>query len=260
MAEPPPWYHNQSLEERLQQQVMAAPPSMRVAMLYDTAANLRAFMHRFQDDAREIIPRYLEHEFKVRLGDMDPGGPWPELDDELVTSRCDFAYSPVDAPETLWLLDYKTLGWSKTDPQTGLLQSWNPKGRWRLSWQSLINLHAARAEHPDVRGFIILRATRQEPWDFDRHPLNIPKLPYQEAASTCRHAIKRENELTARLERGEKPIPQYGSCHGEYGSCDYIEYCTAATERDRQAVLEEDFVQPSSDAIARARSALKIVR
>lgn len=184
------------------------------------------------------IPRFVEEEFGATIGELDPGGPHPELDAERITCRSDLI---IESNGEYWAVDYKCSAGTFNQER---LEPWKDDGEYRMHWQAIVNLHILRKRlDKPVRGFIIQRIKRKAPYDFDRRALKIPVLAYQTAPRSMRMFVKRENELLARLRAGEKPVPNYACCQGRYGACDYINLCGADSEAMRDLVFDQEFVQ-----------------
>ena len=255
MAEKPEWFHRTSLAEKLDEHAQSLHPSLRDKLIEMTYENLVAFQ-AWLEEVGDHPTVFLEHEYKARVGDIDPGGPWPEVDDELVTARSDRTYRTESG---LWIMDYKSVGRSGCN-RNGLLKTWDPRGKYALNWQSFINLLVSRAAGFDTRGFVILRTTRQAPYDFDRKPLTIPSAPYKAAARVVRECVKHEHTLIKKLDEGGSPSPRFHACHNEYGACDYLDICLAETEADQHRVVAENFKQAPQDVIQRVRKSLRVIQ
>jgi hypothetical protein len=181
------------------------------------------------------------------------------LDNDVITSRNDLVY---ESESGIWIMDYKTVGRSKTNSRTGRLIRWNEANEFALNWQSLINLHILRAKlGPRVRGFVVTRATRQPPYDFDRNPLTIPSIAYMEAPRAAREAVLHEYEVMRKIEQGSKPRPSYHACWGRYGACDYRDVCRAHTEEERAKILTgPSYTQMPAAEIQAFKSRLRVVQ
>ena len=217
MDEKPAWFHQEDLYAKLEKQGRGYPELIEMAK-----ANLAEYMEWYADDRHNLKPLHIEKDFWATLGELDPGGPWPELDDEVVTCRSDLVY---ESDAGIWILDYKTFGASKVNRRTGRLFKWKPDGEFHLNFQVMMNLHILRQPRyfgASLNGFVIQRSTRQAPFDFDRHPLTIPTLAYQETPRNIRRLVKKEHETMAMVARGEDPPASLGyACIGRYGYCDY---------------------------------------
>src|SRR5262249_49276293 len=158
--------------------------------------------------------------------------------------RSDLLYE-TDAGN-IWIMDYKTHGRSRVNPKTGRLTQWKEEGEYAINFQVLMNLHILRARLGyRVRGFVIQRCTRQEPYDFDRHVLTIPEGPYRDAPRMMRELVKEEYDVVAKIEAGGRPSPRYHACYGRYGACDYRYVCLAATQDKMHERLLEAYNQAS---------------
>jgi hypothetical protein len=182
-------------------------------------------------------PVYVEEEFRATLGELDPGGPYPELDDEVITCRSDLV---VEQNGELLIVDYKcTAGeWGQER-----LPRWSDNNEYRIFWQAMINLHILRKrlDRP-VRGFVILRVKRKAPFDFDRNLLQIPQIAYDRTPRIAREFVRRELDLIRRVEAGERPVQNFSSCFAKYGACDFINLCGASTTEFQQQVLDMDYI------------------
>lgn len=252
------WFEQQSLLDALRIQAQGIVEPARTELTRMALANFVHYRRRYEDDARVIVPIAIEEEFAATLGELDPGGPWPELDQDLVTCRSDMVYR--DLSGGVWIMDYKSHGRSKVNPRTGLLTKWASDGEYSLNWQVLINLLVLRARIGRVDGFVIQRTTRQEPYDFDRHVLTIPLLAYQEAGRVARELVHREYEVKEKIARGEKPSPRFHACYGRYGPCDYHYVCTAATREEMNTRLQSStYTHMPAEQVAALNARLRVV-
>jgi hypothetical protein len=182
-------------------------------------------------------PVYVEEEFRATLGELDPGGPYPELDDEVITCRSDLV---VEQNGELLIVDYKcTSGeWGQER-----LPRWSDNNEYRIFWQAMINLQILRKrlDRP-VRGFIILRVKRKAPFDFDRNLLQIPQIAYDRTPRIAREFVRRELDLIRRLDAGERPVQNFSNCFSKHGPCDYLNLCGANTSEFQQQILDLDYV------------------
>ena len=230
-----PWFYQRTLEERLKIQGRDWPDLVDMAK-----ENLSEYMNVYRDEP--VTPLYIEREFSARLGEIDPGGPWPELDDEEVTCRTDLVFENESG---LWIMDYKSLGRSKCR-RDGTLMRWKEDGEYALNWQVLVNLWLVRHElGSKVRGFIVQRTTRHKPYDFDRHVLTVPVKAYKETPRQLRYRVHHEREVVRKLEAGERPKASFHACYGRYGPCDYWDACKAPDDASFQAIIASDFDRPT---------------
>jgi hypothetical protein len=179
------------------------------------------------------IPTHVEQEFTATLKQLDPDGPDHTLNDEVVTCRTDLI---VQNQGKLWIVDHKTVGggWSKSLPRW--IQENND---YAIPWQAMVYLHVVRQELP-IAGLIINRLRRVEPYDFDRHVLEIPPMAYVQAPRAMREAIRLETEITFNAQQGVMPVPNLAACYKRYGQCDYIRVCAAQTKEEQIRLLGGD--------------------
>jgi len=235
----PHWFKVKDLYQALKDEGQG-----RDHVIESAKASLAAYMQEYAAD--DIRPMWIEKEWTAKLGELDPGGPWPELDDEEVTCRSDLVYELTRSGFGN-IMDHKSFGVSKTR-RDGTLVKWSPDGEFSLNWQILVNLQIVRAEllrmgrDPTwLRGFVIQRCTRNSPYVFDRNVVPISQAAYSYTPRLLRKAVKMELDLMARIEAGDAPDPNYDACYGKYGPCDYIDVCRAATDEQAKAVLLRDF-------------------
>lgn len=294
--ERPEWFFKTALRERLEQQARVIPEPERSKLLEMANNNLVMYMHRYKEDQANFKPIGIEEEHQATLGEIDPGTtfegateaevasrakavfgtddigyevistagavpvkirarPWPWLDKDIISSRYDLIY---ETPAGIWIMDYKTHGRSRVNPTTGRLSRWYEDGEYGLNWQVLINLVILRKRlGPRVLGFIIQRSTRQEPYDFDRHVLEIPQLAYDETPRVARELVKHEYDVKARIEAGGRPSPRFHACYGRYGPCDYREVCMLHTREAMLSRLNQSFTRPPADEIQRMWNGLR---
>ena len=234
-----PWFYERSLEERLQEQGRDWPDEVKMAK-----ENLAEYMQVYQGEP--VKPLFIEREFEARIGDIDPGGPYPELDDEVVTCRSDLVF---ENDAGIWIMDYKSLGRSKCR-KDGTLMRWKEDGEYALNWQVLVNLWLVRQElGPKVRGFVVQRTTRHRPYDFDRHVLTVPVKAYKETPRQLRLRALHEKEVREKLARGERPKASFHACYGRYGPCDYWDACKANDDAGFTRVISDDFEGPKPKVV-----------
>jgi len=254
----PPWYFEKTLQERLAEQSLAMPEPKRSELVKMALTNLHYYMQVYSTDREILRPLHIEEEFAATLGELDPGGPWPELDNDLVTCRPDLVY---EIGPWIWILDYKSHGRSRVNPKTGRLTRWKEDGEYAINWQVLINLLILRKRlGPRVRGFVIQRTTRQEPYDFDRTPLTIPQIPYEEAARTARELVRHEYQVMSKIEQGERPSARYHACYGRFGPCDYRYACLSPDRETMQKRLNSEYNRANDAEVTRLKSRLRVVQ
>jgi PD-(D/E)XK nuclease superfamily protein len=260
MTPPPAWFFEKSLAERIYEQALDIHEPARTELVQMAWNNFAAYRQIYAADGSYFRPIAIEEEFAATLGEIDPGGPWPELDNELVTCRSDLVYETLQDCD-VWGLDYKSHGRSRVNPRTGRLTRWKDDGEHAIDWQVLLNLLILRARlGPRVRGFVIQRTTRQPPYDFDRHVLTIPAVAYEEAGRTARELVKREIEVMQKIENGGKPSPRYYACQGRFGACDYRPVCMASSKEAMNNILAADYRRPPPAEVAAMHARLRVVR
>lgn len=235
LAVPPSWFTQTSLDDALLKDARHAPDLIRLAK---NAA--LAYAKRWAGEP--WVPYSVETEYKATLGELDPDGPFPELNDEVITCRSDLI---VESNGELWIVDHKCSAgqWGKD-----YLEPWKDDGEYRMSWQAMVNLMIVRKRLSEVTskpvsGFVINRVKRREPFDFDRHVLHMPLLAYAQAPRVARMFVREELRIYDDLAHGIKPTPNFSSCFGRYGSCDYINICAAESEDAQNRIMDMDFVQ-----------------
>jgi hypothetical protein len=236
MAQPPEWFHKKSLSDALEDDGEGHPELIRVAKeIYE------AFKHRFAGDTWK--PVSVEEEFEAPIGEIDPGGPDPTLDSEIVTCRTDLV---IESNGDLWIVDHKSTGGGYGGKDR--LETWKDDGEYKMNWQVLMNLHILRAPSNvkklggrTIRGFVIQRVKQRPPYDFDRHPISVPALAYQAAPRAAREYVAKERSIFAKIARGEAPSPNFSSCFGRYGKCDYHDLCASSSKQEQQAIMNTAF-------------------
>lgn len=235
MDPPPAWFHEKDLNTALEEKGAGLPDGIRKAKEV-----LVAYMHTYPDD--DLQPYTVEQQFTATLGELDPGGPHPELDNEVISCRPDLI-ARSGGILNIWDSKSARAGWSKRG-EPGRLERWSDKGPWALDWQSLVNLHIVRRRLSEpVQSFIIQRLKREPPYDFDRHVLKIPPRPYELAPRVAREAVYREIQIREKVKKGIAPTPSFWACYGRYGPCDYRDLCMAKAETQdevRRALYVED--------------------
>lgn len=184
-----------------------------------------------------LKPVYVEQEFKASIGQIDPGGPDPELDSEVISIRPDLV---AELNGELWIIDHKTQrgGWN-----SDRLSVWKDDGEFLMSWQAMLYLHVLRAlETRPVRGFLIQRIKRNPPYDHDRNPLRIPALAYRQVPRAARDMVRAELKIQAGLRNGIVPTPNFAACQGRYGPCDYRPLCSADSDVMKTLTMQTSYV------------------
>ena len=156
--------------------------------------------------------------------------------DEFVTARLDLV---VRINGRLYPVDIKSV-----NSRSGSLPALSDKGEYGLHWQSFIQRFCLQTKFltENIGPNIILRASRDTPYQFAHDPLTIRTRAYVEAAFTLVSAMAREKELKLAVAAGQKLPAHFWACYAR-GPCDYRDYCLADSDAARQAVLETDFVR-----------------
>lgn len=254
LRQQPSWFYEQTLDQALEEKGRGHPGdvlvSKRLLEQYRTTYTVEPW-----------TPFAIEEEFSATIGELDPGGPDPSLDGEVVTCRPDLlvlALHDVTRQPYLDVFDYKSAGknWEFADGKwriRGGLEPWKDDGGpYRIPWQPLVYLHilrapsnAAKLEHMNVRGFWIQRLTREPDrfgrHHFDRHLLTIPRVAYEETPRVMRAAVARERYIRDNAAKGIKPMPCTYACRTPFGACDFVDVCSAPTPEERLRVLNEDY-------------------
>ncbi len=231
----PEWFQPGQLDAWLNSQGNGQPDAIR------TAKEVYLY-YKNQTAGDSITPLFVEDEFSASLGELDPNGPYPELNDQRVSCRVDLV---AQMNGMVWIIDHKCTsgGWNSER-----LGRWQDDGEYKMSFQAMMNLHILRRRLPEMgieppRGFIIQRIKRKPPFDFDRNVIDIPTKAYEDAPKSARHLLRREMEIRKMVKDGVKPLPNFGRCYHRYGKCDYWNICTADSEARKQMVINTDFVQ-----------------
>lgn len=240
MPIPPAWTKERTLQEALEHDAQYA--SNKDELVRSTLAIYNAFQHFASGDAWH--PVAVEEEFRATIGDLDPGGPDSSLDHEVVTCRTDLV---VEINGELWIVDHKSSGGGYASGNGDRLPKWKHDGEYKLNWQVLMNLQILRASHNvsrlgrRVKGFIVQRIKQRPPYDFDRHVVQIAQLAYDDAPRTARGFVAAERQILERVQRGEKPLPNYSMCWGRYGACDYHDICGASSKAAQADIIARNF-------------------
>jgi len=254
MAQAPSWFYEQTLDAALEERGRGFPSDILLA---------KGLLEQYRTTyvQEPWTPFVIEEEFSASIGELDPGGPDPSLDSEVITCRPDLlvmATHEVTRTPVLDMFDYKTAGknWEFADGKwriRGGLEPWKDDGGpYRIFWQALVYLHilrtarnAARLENMQVRGFWIQRMTREpdrfQRHHFDRHLLTIPPVAYDQTPRLIRAAVAKERYIRENAEKGIKPLPCFHACRGPFGLCDFIDVCAARTPEDQLQVLARDY-------------------
>lgn len=234
MTEPPEWFKARTLADALDEDGEGHPDLIRAAKEIYEAYRLRHAGDTWR-------PVSVEQEYEATIGELDPGGPDPTLDSEVVTCRTDLV---IEANGDVWIVDHKSTGGQAGKDR---LAAWS-EAEWRLNWQVLMNLHILRAPSNvkrlggrTVKGFIIQRIKQRPPYDFDRHPVSVPLLAYHAAPRVARKYVAEERSILAMLDRGETPTPNFAMCQGRYGPCDYADLCAAGSKQEQQSIMNSSF-------------------
>ena len=231
LPERPDWYSVRTRDEQLELEGAGHPDLIRQAKdCYE------AWKQRHAGEAWH--PMYVEEEFKAPLHAMFGDSCPEDVRDEVVSCKVDLV---TRWNGQVWIVDHKC---SSGDARTGRLRRWDGDADYRLALQVFQNLYILRAclDEP-VRGFAIHRVKRSVPYDFDRHALQPPRIAYEQVQRTIIDAVRRERDITTRIERGEKPTPALGvACQTRYGPCDYHSICSADTIEDQQIAQAAEFI------------------
>lgn len=227
-----PAWTAEPLDVALEKDAMGQPT------LIDSAREMYAAYARHWDaEPGEMIS--VEEEFVSRLGDMIPDCP-EDVEDEEVSCRVD-AIRVVAGQAWVW--DHKT---SRANYRSGRLTAWKDNGGYDCALQIPQNLRILRAQsdprlaHWPIAGFVINRATREKPYDFDRHQVRLSPFVYESSPRMMIAAVRREKDMTTRFAGGEKPVPNFGyHCQ----RCDYRPICYANSRGERQRVIDSGFTQ-----------------
>lgn len=201
----------------------------------------RAYQHRYAGDA--LTPLIVEDEFSASLGELDPDPdrPWRDLDNERVTCRVDLV-ALVNGK--VWVVDHKCTGAGY--PAGQRLPRWQHDGEWKMNLQVMMNLHILRKRLPELgypapTGFMINRIKRRVPYDFDRNPVGVPDLAYEEMPRQVRGLVHKERLVQDNMKAGIKPVANYGACWTRYGACDYHDFCGADSQEERDRIMQFNY-------------------
>ena len=225
----------------------AARPDLEAALIEDSEGRLDLVK-----EARDMYAAYclnyaadpwtpvaVEEEFRATVGELDPGGPDPTLDDEVVSCRTDLV---VEMNGLTWIVDHKT---AAPDRRSGRLYAWNGCADWKLNLQVLQNLLILRKRMPErfVHSFSINRIKKERPFNgFERNTVDVPAMAYQIAPKLIREAVRRERDLRRRIEAGGDPVSNFGSCYGRFGPCSFFDLCTAHSEDQQNQLFSKLYV------------------
>lgn len=249
-AQQPPWFGQQTLEEKWRE-ISGARPK-----LIDLAREAtRRYMELYHDEHTHpewpIKTVWCEHEFSATIAELDPGGAVDRhkgrtayddvLDREVVTARYDRVVQFYD--QSLGIQDYK---FTEIGATSGALHRWKGNGEYTVDWQVLLGLKILRVRVKShiVDGWSIRRIRWGKHFDSDTQPLDIPQGPYEDVGNVARVQVAAELEYRARLAAGEARLDRrYWVCKGtRYGPCDYRPLC-AATKAEHARLLHEEYVQ-----------------
>ena len=256
----PAWFFAQDMHATL-----AEKAKHRLTLIDNAIRSLECYTH-WEEDI--IEPLHVEHEFAATLGSVDPEGPRPDLNDEIVTCRTDLVARISNAAGTgVYIIDHKSKGRWDSD-KYGRLKTWNPDGEFSLDFQVLTNLHLVRKalEPMHVNGFMIQRLRRELPWDFDRNVLNVGRLPYAQTPRLMRLAVMAEKDAETAIEKYDDANPacagsdksqridaafqpefaRYHACYGRWGACDYRDLCMADDTDEREALVQLNYKKPEA--------------
>ena len=255
MEQVPAWVHEKSLDEELEHDAEGLGDAGKAR---ETIATVRDVMREYtwKYEGEPWVPVAVEEQISMRLGDMREAraGEDKSLDDVVVTCRPDLVVRCPDG--LLRLVDHKTTSdahWRDKD----MLPDWpEDGGSYRVPWQMMLYLWIARHHmgQAEISGFVINRIKRTKGWksgryDMDRHELRIPVTFYEKVPEIVRATVAREREVERAVERGEKPIGLPWACHGPFGPCDYVDWCTAPTNRHRGALLGQPVLKDDDEEL-----------
>lgn len=196
------------------------------------------------------IPIAVETERWATLGEIDPGGPWPELDSEIVTCRNDLEVE-VEGPGTIGINDFKTQSIYGQD-----LPKWNADTTpFRLDWQAADNMvvttaHYRREGKRPPSFFAIQRVTRKtdakKRHKFDRNPVTIPPTIMEDTPRLLRMGVRKELDVIDRMKAGHRVMRDgvvKGACYHRFGACDFADFCAGKSKEARALILAEQYHQ-----------------
>lgn len=256
----PEWFYTAPIEDVLKSTSRGHPE--RIQLAKDC---YMAYFARYR--AEPLWPIAVEEEFSARVGEIDPGGPNPELDELTVTCKPDLL---VEERGEIIYDDHKS---TEADRRAQRLPIWHDDGEYALSNQIFQNLHILRIhfgrQQRIVRGARINRVRRVRPYDFDRNDVIIGSLAYAQAARGIRNKARRRAEAKRRLidlgfmlpgsnvpldDRWREQIIQalatrdidanYDACSGRFGDCELRALCLAGDVARQRLLLDKIFTWP----------------
>lgn len=241
----PDWYRQKTLEQALEEEGTGAYRAIQLAL-----GVYKAYPKAYPNDSWQ--PLAIEHELATSVGALrrhvSPSCAPHPMDDQIVSSRLDLIMFINDQ---VWHADYKSVG--ATRARNGHLAPLNPNGEYAISWQFTVQTLILRALlGTTYRGMMIERVLRADPPQFERDYMPIATGPYLEAPDTIAVACQRETELvTWVLKQGitrpweRLPEGYFWSCFSWGQECEYRPICKAPHERDRKAIIENDYEHKS---------------
>lgn len=191
-----------------------------------------------------MVPLYVEQEFTASIGELDPGGPFPELDGEVVSCRSDLVAS---INGDVVIVDHKCLaGEWKVDRLPAL----PPQNDYTRSLQLRVNMllvgaHQRRLGLPEPAGFMIQRLKRKLPFDMARDDIEIPPGAMAEAVRTLRLLVRRELAVRAQFDLDPwSVLPNDSQCTTKFGPCEYAGICNARPD-EREQLIQLEYVSVS---------------
>lgn len=234
---PPSWYVGKELWTP-EQQIDAIGAREQVAQR-TTALDVFHY-YKSQTVGEPWQPLYVEQEFSATLGELDPGGPFPELDGEVVTCRSDLV---VRINGETVIVDHKCLSGEFGRDRLPDLALSNEYSR-SLQVQTnlaLVSLHERRLGRPPATGFMIQRIKRKQPFDLRRDPIDVPVGALEETGRVLRHLVRQELVLIEQFKIDHASVvPNPSQCATKYGLCDYGSICNA-TRADRPDVIRAEY-------------------
>lgn len=245
------WHYAAKLPEEARPQIWAPDnfeelvmqASRNVQAVYDIAMDVYQFYCR-RHSSESWTPVAVEQEYKATLGELDPEhATGTEEDDEYVTCRSDLI---VEQNGGLYIVDHKCLAGNYV---TGRLDRWQSDNEFTMSLQVMMNLHLVAMHYQrigdprPVKGFIIQRIKRKQPYEIDRNLVDISPRVLRGAPYVARQLVRREAEIKNKVKSGIPVTPNYSQCMGRYGLCDYYNVCSADTSEQAKSFLESAYTR-----------------
>lgn len=251
LKDPPEWYRKVSIHDAL-----TSAAEGQLDQVEKAKQVYLGWYQRYAAAGDPWTPVTVEQEYAAKIGELDPDGPFPELNDVVVTCKTDLIF---ESNNFLEYADHKCSGGNRSN---GKLEAWKDDGEYRLTGQFFQNLHIIRNHYEKegryVLGARVQRLKRELPFDFDRPPrLRMPLQAYQIAARGIRMKAKRRLDVRKKLIDKGYVLPDisgnaapiaidegwreqvirvltdatidanFDACFGRYGPCDYADLCAA---------------------------------